>query len=386
MVNCFFNTSIDLTIFGGARTHTIEKISTFARIKGIKAYLICVKKDKKIDLNFSCYCPFFPFWRGFFYQFIFELWSIFFSFVFKIKYKNSIMFLRYRPLVFISMVFCKYMGWKIVFEPNDNVIQQLKLYGKYKGLYKLLVDFCLYKCFNKADYVICHSEKIKKWVESYNIKNSEKLIISSMGANPDIFYPKDSKEAKKKLRFLESDIIFLDTGTFTPWGGADLLISAMNILKNRNKIENKYLLLTGTGSNKEKLINQTEKFGLKNNVIFYNGIAYEKVPDFINAADLCFCLKKEFLDVTSPNRLFEYIFCNKPVALTKEYKIFFPLFKGLIFVSSYDANEVADIMENFMSIVDYKLILHDYNIAITEYSWNSIVKKLIRNLKLQCVE
>lgn len=258
----------------------------------------------------------------------------------------------------------------------------MQLYGKYKGLYKKIVDLCLTICFQNSQYIICHSAKIKKWVESYNLSSNAKAVISSMGANSRLFYSRDLNESKANIGFSPSDTLFVDTGSFTPWGGEEFLISAMDELNKRGSINKKFLVLTSNGFLFEKCRTIVSDRGLQNHVIFKNSIPYEKVPDFINAADLCFCLKRHELDVTSPNRLFEYIFCKRPVVVTSAYKPYFQKFNGIIYVDPTNIKAIADIMENFGSIAGTIPLQHDYEEAIKEHSWDAIVSKLLQELRL----
>lgn len=55
--NCLFNTAVDLSVFGGARTHTVEKISAFAAIDRLQVSLLCAKKDNTLLSKFPCLGP-----------------------------------------------------------------------------------------------------------------------------------------------------------------------------------------------------------------------------------------------------------------------------------------------------------------------------------------
>jgi glycosyltransferase involved in cell wall biosynthesis len=381
-MNCLFNSTVDLSIFGGARTHTVEKITAFYRLNDVTVTLICYKKDSTLTLPFKCFAPTFSLPYSIPFQLLFELWSCFICFIVKKKNSSNILFLRYRPLAFLTFVFYKSFGWKIVFEPNDNIVQQLQQYKKYRGFYKLIVDFCLNYCFKKSDIIICHSMKIKSWVESYGLQGKGRAIISSMGANPNLFVGDNSAGAKQKLGYSPSDIIFIDTGTFTPWGGEDALISAMGKLRETNKLTGNYLFLTGRGDLQKQYQEQVAQLGLGNNVIFKNGVPYEKVADYINAADLCFCLKKPQLDVTSPNRLFEYLFCAKPVVLTDVYQPYFSMFSSIQYADPKNNNFIVYLMEHFKTIFDYNAIMEDCKTAKREFSWDAIAHKLLHELRI----
>jgi glycosyltransferase involved in cell wall biosynthesis len=122
--------------------------------------------------------------------------------------------------------------------------------------------------------------------------------------------------------------------------------------------------------------------GLQEHVIFKNGVPYELVPDYINAADLCFCLKRPELDVTSPNRLFEYVCCKRVAVVTNSYKNYFNEFNSLIYVDPDNVTAIADVMESSRSITASESLEHDHDRVIKNYSWNAVVDRLLLELRI----
>ena len=69
----------------------------------------------------------------------------------------------------------------------------------------------------------------------------------------------------------------------------------------------------GDGELKNELIHLAEKMNVANKCIFTGKIPYEKVPLYINIADVCVDLKKNLPFGYSSLKLYEYMACEKPV-------------------------------------------------------------------------
>jgi len=163
-------------------------------------------------------------------------------------------------------------------------------------------------CLKKADAIITIAKFQKTIIEKYHIR-SQKIYVIPNGFNPFLFkpFPKKNSSGQKIAVYI---------GHLYPPKGLPYLIEAVpRIIK---KIPNFKLIIVGDGVLRSNLVNLANKLGISEKVTFVGSKNREKIPLWLNIADILVLpsLKEGF-----PTVLPEAIACGVPVVSTKIYGI-----------------------------------------------------------------
>ena len=101
------------------------------------------------------------------------------------------------------------------------------------------------------------------------------------------------------------------TGSLFPYQGVDLLIRAAPAILARDPAI--LFLIVGDGPRLRESMDLVKESEVAGSFHFTGRVPYQKVPLYINAADLCVAPKKPILSGYSPLKLYEYMACGKPV-------------------------------------------------------------------------
>ncbi|NLE83209.1 MAG: glycosyltransferase family 4 protein [Chloroflexi bacterium] len=161
------------------------------------------------------------------------------------------------------------------------------------------------KALDIPDLLIQDTPQYVQWLhQTYGIE-TERFKLVPIGADDNIFKPKDQTEIfKDKFRILYY-------GTFIANHGLDLIIEAIELLASSNEIE---FLFIGEGPEKARILQQVEMKNLEN-VTFFSWCSQEELVEQIGRADLClgaFGSTPQSL-MTVQNKIYECMACAKVV-------------------------------------------------------------------------
>lgn len=103
------------------------------------------------------------------------------------------------------------------------------------------------------------------------------------GARTDIMKPGERLACRAKFGLPDSPVIIGFAGTFAPWQGLDLLVSAVGLVKKQNS--NILFALLGSGRQQQELQTSIQREGLSDCFVFLPPCPQEQVADFLNACD-----------------------------------------------------------------------------------------------------
>jgi len=143
----------------------------------------------------------------------------------------------------------------------------------------------------------------------YGLKPDHFLVVTN-GANPDIFYPMDQKECRKRLGLDDGKIYLIFIGSLKKWHGLSQIALAMP--KLAEKFPDIHLMIVGDGEQRSALETIVAENHLQDRVTFFGEQAFEEVPFYVNAADICL---GSFTDKPgiSPLKIYDYMACAKPI-------------------------------------------------------------------------
>jgi teichuronic acid biosynthesis glycosyltransferase TuaC len=183
----------------------------------------------------------------------------------------------------------------------------INLYGQFRTIRPLL-SYCL----RRADWVITVSQALKQTVAKLNVP-SEKIAVIPNGVDGTKFHPIDRAEARKSLGLPIDAKIILSVGRLVELKGFDILISALQILKNDYGMKDLYLAIAGTGALRGRLERLAASIGMASSVRFAGDVPHDSLYQWYSAADI-FCLASEREGL--PNVILESMACGTPVVAT----------------------------------------------------------------------
>jgi len=216
----------------------------------------------------------------------------------------------------------------------------------------LLLGFLERYLYKRADKIITllpHAEKyIGKFVEK------EKIVWISNGTAI-----KYQETFVQKLDAQKFNILY--AGAHGMANDLDILLNATELLKENTHI---HFTLIGDGVLKESLIQKTQTLGLKN-ITFLDSVAKAQVQDYLKSADLLYVGLKDlplYKYGMSMNKVFEYLSAKKPVLFVSaiEDNLIKTADAGAV-VTSYRAEEITDVIENFSRMPQEKRDLYGQN-------------------------
>ncbi len=199
----------------------------------------------------------------------------------------------------------------------------------------------VYYCID-LDYKLIPFELLQplgKLIESKNIKNADAVISINemlrdytirMGADPkrtnviragidsERYDPKiDGSKIRKIYGIKKDDLVIFFMGWIYPFSG--LKEVALELAKIKDKNLGIKILIVGKGDAYDSLKNTIDKNGLDGRVILAGQQPFEKIPEFISAADVCVlpAYNNEIMRDIVPIKMYEYMAMGKPVISTK---------------------------------------------------------------------
>jgi glycosyltransferase involved in cell wall biosynthesis len=146
---------------------------------------------------------------------------------------------------------------------------------------------------------------------------AEKVTQVHWGAATDRFHPDiDGQPIRHQLGIASDRIVVCYTGGFYRWHGLELLVSAAARLRALPLT----FLLVGAGQRLDAIRHDVQREGLDDRFVFTGAIAYDQVPAYVAAADICAApyqpalssgFKRHGQFTYEPLKVFEYLAAGK---------------------------------------------------------------------------
>jgi glycosyltransferase involved in cell wall biosynthesis len=161
-----------------------------------------------------------------------------------------------------------------------------------------------------ARCVIAVSNALKEKIKKLGI-SEHKIRVIGNGHDPDMFFPMDRTECRRKSGLPLDKMVYLSVGALKPVKGFSALISAYGQLKRLGLDFVAYIV--GEGEERDHLASQIRHLGLEETVSLQGALPRKDVAEWMNAAD--------FLVVSSvsegmPCAVIESLACGTPVLST----------------------------------------------------------------------
>jgi glycosyltransferase involved in cell wall biosynthesis len=297
------------------------------------------------------------------------------------KNRPDVLYLRQNSFPFFPIILCKFLKIPSVVEVNGLVLDELEVNNSKSFAYRVFSHLALRSeklNYRYCDRIVSVTDKLKEeLVNLYDVPEGKIFVINN-GANTDLFKPMDQERVKAELGLEKSKKYVCFVGNLAAWQGVEFLIYASPLILE--KYPDVRFLIVGDGAMKDKLVEISSELGLLDKFIFTGRVPYEKVPMYINAADVCVVTKKPIKSGYSPIKLYEYMACGKPIIATKTYgfEILEQTNSGILINpenSAEFANSVLMLLNNpeLLNNIDNK----GCEYANVNHSWDSVARKVL---------
>lgn len=170
----------------------------------------------------------------------------------------------------------------------------------------------------QADRILTINDKLRDYVIKLGA-SPERVQVLRAGVYLEKFNPAINGEiVKNKYKIKKRDMVLFFMGWLYNFSG--LKEVALEMAKINEKEPNIKLLIVGDGDAFNDLKKVREEYNLDNQIILTGKQPYEKIPEFISAADICllpaYATEKIMQDIV-PIKMYEYMAMGKPVITTK---------------------------------------------------------------------
>ncbi len=217
----------------------------------------------------------------------------------------------------LAFLLSKLFRLPLIIEINTLFISSWEVEKKPSGIRKYISyikGLLNEKTYKYSDHLVVVPPKVKEVLETeYNI-NPEKISAIGCGANTELFRPMNTSEARRELELNENYNYICFVGVLYKWQGVEYLIKASPYILE--ECSQSYFLIVGDGYNRESLTALAEQLRVSDRFIFTGTKPYTSIPLYINASDLCvapFITERNSRTGLSPNKVYEYLACGKPV-------------------------------------------------------------------------
>ena len=288
------------------------------------------------------------------------------------------------PLCILSKDLRKH-GIKIVAEMHENyphlVAEQPYMNSVFGKLY-----FRKYKWFDKerewledVDEVICVAPEMSNRLKK--VLSSSKPISVVPNTYSFNSFETEQVEIKGLCRRFKDKFVVTYIGGFDPIRGINILIESIS--KVKNQIPGLLLLLVGDGSISNDLRKQAQLLNIMDIVVFEGWQPSKYVKAYIESSSVCVIphIRSVQTDNSSPNKLFQYLFAQKPVIssnCTSIEKIITQEKCGLVFLE----RDVDDLAEKLLFLYNHpdeliKMGLNGHSAVMAKYNWEITVIPLL---------
>ncbi len=229
-----------------------------------------------------------------------------------LKKRPDIIYERASMSTVITAIISKLIGIPLIVEVNGIVAGELKLGGE-SPLRIKVVQWCESFYLKYSSLIISVTTDIREWlIKTYRI-NPYRVDVVTNGTNTRRFNPKKPKEARTRFHLEEEGRLYVGyLGTLTPWCGVELLIQcAPKVLEEFSQVE--FLIGGGQQPYLDNFKQEAENRGLQNHFRFFGTIPWSEAPFFISTFDIAILSVVPLASGTSPQKLYAYLACNKPV-------------------------------------------------------------------------
>ncbi len=229
-----------------------------------------------------------------------------------------------------------------------------------------------------SDLVITVIEENRDRLKKLGIPE-EKMTVTPNTLNTADF---DTYERETERQLRQNDEVLLTyIGGFDSHRGLEHLIGAVKKLDDSGL--DFRLMLVGDGRTRRETEEKVNELGITGRVSFEGWQPLAKVRSYIESSDICLIphVKNKHTDTTIPHKLFQYMYCSKPVVSTNCVpieRIVHETGAGFIYPSG-DADALAEGLKELIASPEKRKEMGESGrkAVLDKYNWDHTVKDLI---------
>jgi glycosyltransferase involved in cell wall biosynthesis len=159
------------------------------------------------------------------------------------------------------------------------------------------------------------------WARLVQIKHGipdERILVVPLAVNRELFRPLDQVKHRQHLGIPLQIPVAVFVGNIGPWQGLDTLVEAAPLVLSEHP--QALFLIVGDGSERLNLIRKVQERHIGHAFLFVGAVPYEKVPQYIAAADVGLALfpgNRGQRGGVSALKTLNYLSCGRPVIVSE---------------------------------------------------------------------
>ena len=381
--------NIFLVYYGSFNTKSGSNVHILELLRNLKKYsdvVMFAPGQKSADRAFSGikYVPVID--NKYLVQPSYEFMLSFYLLYSCIRNRPDVLYLRQNSFPFFPIILCNILKIPSVVEVNGLVLDELKVNPDSKSFAYRVFSYLALRSekfnYRYCDRIVSVTDKLRdELVRLYSIPEDKVYVINN-GANTDVFKPLDSEQTKAELGLENSKKYVCFVGHLAAWQGVEFLIHASPLILE--KCPDARFLVVGDGVMKDKLLEITSGLGLSDKFTFTGRIPYERVPLYINAADVCvapFIKERNSKIGLSALKTYEYLACGKPIVASSipGVKDLIEFSGGGISVTPENPEELAAAVVRLLSDENTRAVMGEKGrrYVVENHSWDGVARKIL---------
>lgn len=224
---------------------------------------------------------------------------------------------RYNGAVYGGLLASKKLKIPYILETNADMFEQKRSQGtQLRGLQEWKAIRHARYSYAQATRIICVSDELRDHlIEEWEVP-AEKAVVLPCAADVHLFgKPYDTARVRAELGVDGSPVVMW-VGGFFLWHNLPFLLRGFcRVLQSAPDAK---LVLIGDGRTKDAVEAEIRSLGIGNSVILTGRIPYERVPEYIAAADVTVSASEYFPGFGgTPLKLFEYMAAGKAIVAVR---------------------------------------------------------------------
>jgi glycosyltransferase involved in cell wall biosynthesis len=235
--------------------------------------------------------------------------------------------------------------------------------------------------FAEADEVVVINEELKEYA-AFMGAHPEQISVIRAGIDLERFGPQvEGRLVRERYGIEDHETVLFFMGWLYQFSGMQEILT--ELAKHRRNDVRIRVLIVGDGDAYEELEQMRKDLRLESSVILAGKQPYDKIPEFIAAADICLlpAHNNKIMRHVVPIKMYEYMAMGKPVIATALPGVMkeFGIENGVLYIERPE-----DALEKAMELIKADAIEAQGEKAreyIKDYDWGSVVDQFEKTLR-----
>ena len=278
----------------------------------------------------------------------------------------------------------RFLGIPYICEINGILVEELTLgqQARWRIAVTRIWESMVYK---HSSLLVAVTSGIKDWLSNFYQVPPGKIEVITNGTNIHRFRTVEQRKAREHFHLPPEGRLYVGyLGTLTPWCGVELLIECAPLVLARLPHVD-FLIGGGQEPYLSQFKGRVKSKGLQRHFLFFGSILWHEAAIFISAFDIAVISILPLRSGTSPQKLFSYLACNRPVIgsdmgmpgeILKRYDL------GLTFTPG-SSDSLGEKIVELLKDPERRVAMGERarQIVLDDFSWSVKVRQLKEALK-----